>query len=298
MSNKVMGVDSATWTEEEKKAVMAKMRSFRKNGNGRLGYKDPFRLAIETNNFPDPTKQWKPGQLAKFANEHVKCVFVCKRTQYYKSSPYKNTKVYYVGFLSDSNKYSFEEFRESPVKLLLESGKGMFYRLEKYKRLFERKNIDKDTTFIMCDDGIERTDIMVGMLKFMCAFAGCHYYNVSNAKILKKMIAEFDLFGPSTDKTGRHELKSTSGKVIRKNCPKYNPVKLYRLLLYAFEELSEMNVCPWINSESKKLFWSMAKFKRRTYVTLYLGLFYCVILKFRNMEKKSNQKKKKEKKEN
>ena len=94
MPNLVMGKDISKLTQEEKNALMAEMRSRRKNGNGRVGYKNPYGLIIKTNNFEPPGGgRAKPGVLAKTVNEHVKCVFVCPREIYQSETAYGQTKI-------------------------------------------------------------------------------------------------------------------------------------------------------------------------------------------------------------
>lgn len=270
MGNIVMGKDISTLTQEEKNALMAEMRSKRKNGNGRSGYKNPNGLIIQTNNFPIPGRKRKPGEMAKFANEHIKCVFVCPRELYPSETAYKQTKIYFVGFLSDSNKFSFEEFRESPPKQVSSEFKGIEYRLLKYCQLFQRKNIDKDTTFVLCKDDIKSIDFMPSMLKFIWAFSGCDYLKVSKAEIAGKLIREY-------------RVKKLE---VSKKCKTYKPRAINNLLQEIYFEIVNMGICPWITQDTKKTILALSQYKKHSQILVSLGLFYSVIVKFRRIESK------------
>jgi len=282
MAKFVMGKDIASLSQDEKNDLMAKMRSFRKNGNGRLGYKDPSGLIIKTNNFEPLTPiKVPPGQFAKKYNEHVKCVFVCQREIYSEKTAYKQSKIYYLGFLSDSNRFSFEEFRESPPKSVKNEFGGIEYRLKKYCQLFEKKNIDADTTFVLCSDGMKSTDFMAAMLKFMRSFSGCEYSQVSKAKIIKKYIAEYGII--SKKATPKIFPKRS---VVYKNCENYKPKMLNTLLYEIYLYMTKEMMCPWLTPETREAVLSLPKQKKHSHILVSLGLFYSVILKFKRMESK------------
>ena len=271
MGNIVMGKDISTLTQEEKNALMAEIRSRRKNGNGRTGYKNPNGLIIQTNNFPIPGKKKKPGEMAKFANEHIKCVFVCQRELYPIKTAYKQTKIYFIGFLSNSNKFSFEEFRESPSKLVTDELKGIEYRLLKYCQLFQRKNIDKDTTFVLCKDGVKDTDFMPSMLKFIWAFTGCSYSRASKADIAAKLIREY-------------RIKKLD---VAKKCKNYKPRAINTLLQEIYLNIVNLGVCPWITEDTKNAILLLSQYKKYSQMLVSLGLFYSIIVKFKRMASKS-----------
>lgn len=282
MGKIVMGKDMSTLTQEEKDALMAEMRA-RRNGNGRKGYRSPDRKIISTNNFPDSSKDKKVGKFAKFANEHVKCVFVCLRELYSEKTAYRQTKIYLIGFLSDSNKYSFEEFRESPPKAA-QNADGIKYRIDKYRQLFEKKNIDKDTTFVLCTDGLKDSDFMPVMINFMRGFSGCDFIRIKKAKILKKLIKEYHVFDDKKYLIFKDIKRKNS--IIYNNCEKYKPALLNRLLYLVYEYMVDNKFCPWITTETKNLINELSMKKRHSHVLLELGLFYSVIVKFKRIQNK------------
>ena len=237
-------------------------------GNGRLGYKDPNGLIIKTNNFEPltPIKK-KAGEFSKKYNEHVKCVFVCKRELYSEKTAYSQTGIYYIGFLSDSNRFSFEEFRESPPKSVKSEFDGIYYRMLKYCQLFEKKNIDRDTTFVLCVDGIKKTDFMAAMLKFMRSFSGCECLKVSKVKIIRKYISEYGIFS-----------KKTTPKVfpkrslVYKNCETYKPQMLNTLLHEIYLYMTKEPMCPWLTPEIRSTVLGLSRQKKHSHILVSLGI--------------------------
>ena len=282
MGSFLMGKDISKLTQEEKNALMAEMRSKRHGTNGREGYRNPYGLIIKTNNFEPPGGgRAKPGVLAKTVNEHVKCVFVCPREIYQSETAYGQTKIYYIGFLSDSNRYSFEEFRESPPKNVNDELGGIKYRMMKYCQLFQKKNIDRDTTFILCNDDVKETDFMAAMLKFIWAFSGCTYSRVSKAEIIRKYIREYGIF--SKKATPKVFAKRSA---VYKNCKTYKPRMISLLLHEIYLYLAREGICPWVTPETKDMVLSLPKQKKHSHELVSIGLFYSVIVKFRRIANK------------
>ena len=282
MPKLIMGRDITTLSKEEMAELMAEMRSRRKGTNGREGYRNPNGLVVRTNNFPDPTKKRKVGELAKLSNEHVKCVFICPREIYQDSTAYGQIKIYYIGFLSDSNKYSFEEFREAPPKCVKDEFGGIKYRLQKYSQLFEKKNIDKDTIFVICkDETMKETDFMVALLRFIRAFTGCEFLKTSKVKLIKEYVREYGIFRTGKDKFNRRPTQSA----ILKNCEIYKPRMINALIYDIYEYIAKQGICPWITKETHDIVLNLPKQKKHSHQLVSLGLFYSVIVKFRKMSR-------------
>lgn len=279
MGKIVFGKDISKATQEEKNELMKKMRSYR-NGNGRTGYRMPDRQAIFTNNFPE--KEWKPGNLKRKCNEHIKCIFICTRELYTIKTAYGGTKIYYVGFLTDSNKFSFEEFRDAPSSKINDETKGIKHSLEKYIKLFSMKNIDKDTEITLCTDGMdEKNDLMPLLLNFMSKFTLSKLRRVSKKDILKRFMLEYKSFD--------------SSDAIYNNAYKYKDITIIKNMVKIYNYIAENKLCPWINEEIIGFVGKLSIKKKHSFVVVNLGLLYSLIIKF---NRQINEKIKFDKKQN
>lgn len=274
MSNRFFGKDEKLLSEEEKLALAAEMRSRRKNGNGLKGRSRPDAQAFHTDNFElNSSKNGKKSiGLAKYSNEHVKCIFICARDLYPSKRAYGESQIYYVAFLSDSNRFSFEEFRDSPSKTVKNKDNIAGYRVQKFDRMFSQKNIDKDTDVFICMDGIRYKQYFFLQVKMMCHFVGTFLRKTTKATILKKMIHDYEIF---------------KNKAIYKNCSSYSREKLNSTLLLVYKFLVENNLCPWMTEEKRTLALSLSKYKKYSFVLADVGLFYAIILKYSRMISKA-----------
>ena len=280
MGKKPFGKDFSSMTKEEIAKIMAEWRS-RRNGNGRKGYRMPDAQRIHTDNFKDPNKEWHPGMPLKSVNEHVKCIFICVRDIYPKDQAYGQMKTYYIGFLSDSNRYSFEEFRDLPSSLVKDKEHSAKYRILKYKSMFAHKNIDKDTEITVCVDGMNmNSDLMPIMLKFMVSFTCSKISRIKYPKIIRKFIKEYRLFGKQ-------------GETISKNCEKYKDIsRIHKIFDMIYDFVAENKICPWITVEHRDEILTYTRYKRYSRMIVELGLLYTLIVKFNYLQ---NRKLKEEK---
>ena len=287
MGKYVLGKEIAKLTPEERKELMAGWRARRKNGgkgnNGRLGYRSPDRMLLSTNDFPDPTKKYRPGEPKKSVNEHIKGVFVCRRRSYPEKRAAKSQNIYLLGFITDSNKYCFETFYED-LSNHIDPRKGFVSYLRKYRMLFEKKNIDKDTYFLICTDDINFNDLMPQTLQFMQSFLGCQYRKITKADLVKKLTMEYKPFDESNSIFVGGKRKKEKNSLIINNCIKYKSNVIDDLLDAIFEFLAKSNVCPWMTQEKRDIIWSLSKYKRGSFVLVSLGLFFTVLAKYKNAQ--------------
>lgn len=275
MPRKFFGRDLASLSPEEKKAISAEIRSKRK-GNGRLGYRSADAQLFETNNFELPESQSKKkSSFAAENNEHIKCVFVCARDLYPSERAYGSTPIYLVSFLSDSNRFSFEEFRDSPSKIVKERKRDDIsgYRVSKFFRLFSNKNMDGDTDFYVCMDEISQYGYFFQQIKTMCCFLRMHLRTTDKIKVLKKILSEYEVF-----KTNR----------TMKNCENYPAVRLNATMLNVYRFLAENRLCPWISEEEYAKIFKLSKFKKYSIILSRFGLLYVLILRYAKMLSKKN----------
>ena len=273
MGRFLMGKELSSMTKEEIDEAMAKMRAARKNGNGRLGLKNPDAQMFSTNNFPIEGKEHQPfARGTKYKHEHIKSIFVCARELYSKKTAYSQTPIYLIGFLSDTNRISFEEFRDyvsSQVKFVTDE---QTYRLQKFHQMFSKKNIDKDT-FISIDlSGISKNEFIYKQIKLMCSFTDSRLKEVSDADIIRFLLRKFKVY-----KT----------RYTYNNCVNYNKRKINETFIKIYKFLASVKVCPWITDEELNFLKSVHMHKRHSYMTVELGLFFTVLRKFDALMRKT-----------
>lgn len=274
----VLGKKIYQISEEERKQLMAEWRARRKGGpNGRLGYRKASGLEFKTNNFEiGDTKRRNSGSFGKKLNEHVKAVFISKREIFNPNA--REQKTYYISFLSDSNRFSFEEFRENPEGDETKITSQIRHVLRRYCALFQMKNIDENTMIVMCVDEIQKNDLINILIRFMSSLNGCVVNEVSRAKILKKIMSKY------------HPCQNYD-YVIRK-CDKnaFSKKVLYNYFTTAFNFIADNKLCPWITEKEQQLVKEKMTLKRRrSYVFSHIGLLYALIRLFERFERKEKE---------
>lgn len=263
----VLGHDITSMTQEEKNKLMADWRARRKNGNGRLGLKNKDAQFFHTDDFATGKKR-KIGQRQKHANEHIKCIFVCARDLYPKKYARAQRPIYLFGFLSDSNRYSFEEFRDTKGPQVIDTTDEGSYRLEKFARLFRKKNIDKKTYIIIDIDGMSERQYVYNQIILMASFTEARVKLIKNADLIETIGREYSIY---------------KSEKIYKNCDKYKSVVLTKIIGEIYDFVAQNKLCPWITEESNRFIESLSVYKRRSYKILHLGLFFALLRKFNIM---------------
>jgi len=263
----VMGKDVLSMTQEEKNQMMAEWRSRRKNGNGRLGLKNKDAQFFHTDNFETGQKR-KIGQRQKHANEHIKCIFVCARDLYPSKYAYAQRPIYLFGFLTDSNRYAFEDFKDTKGPQVTDTVDEGSYRLEKFARLFRKKNIDKKTYIIIDIDGISEKQFVYNQIILMASFTEARVKLVKNSDIIKTLCREYNIY-----------------KYVKyyENCDNYHRSTINKMFTDIYKFVVENKLCPWITEENWKFIDSLVKYKKRSYKILHLGLFFSLLRKFNIM---------------
>lgn len=267
----VLGKKIYQISEEERKQLMAEWRA-RRDGNGRKGFRKPSRLTVPTDNFEivNSDKKWTVGHYKKDFNEHIKCIFICKREIF--RPKISEPQVYFIGFLSDSNRFSFEELREAS-----EGNEGRIvsrfrYMLYKYFNIFGKKNIDKDTTIVLASDEINKYNTMYLIISFIRSFSNCTLKRANRNMILKTLMSEYQT--------------CPEYKTVIKKSKNYKKRWTYVYLRQIFDYVIENKLCPWLTEEDKRMVdQDLTLKRRRSYVLVHMGLLYALILVFKQFQK-------------
>lgn len=216
----------------DKNAFMAWMRSHvNKENIGRKPNKpiDDFELenAVRAKGLR-PIKKWK--------NEHIKCVTITEKEPY----PDKDVcKVYIVGFLTDSNRFSFDYYRDNPNNDKRIVNPGLF-RLERAYNLFCNKRIDTETVMIACVENYSDRDFFPLVLNFVSRLTGSLFYKVTVPDIVFALDNELNIFR-------RQDKSKRKSAYFRKLSRAYLFVKFNEE--YAF--VADSGFCPWITGLEK-----------------------------------------------
>lgn len=277
MGKLLFGKEISSMSKEELAEKMKLMRSKRKNGNGRLGKKNKENFSTgKIEDFKDETKKRNGNGPRRFNNEHIKCVFVCSRELYPSKTAKAQTPIYLIGFLTDSNKYSFEQYRDTSSVNQYKVTKNIgANRVKKFSEIFQQKNIDSETLMIIDMDRAKEDHFFMQQLRLMLSFTGCRSREVCAADIIEKIVSEYDVY--TTDKT-KSSCKTYSLKGINKVFSK----------IYSF--IAENSLCPWITVSEKELLDSIWKYRKHSLKLLHIGLFYSLIVKYQKMLKNAKRK--------
>ena len=260
MGKLMLGKDIDTMSKEEIAEVMAKMRAMR-NGNGRKGIKNKNVRNLETNDFP--LENPDPKLHGKYKNEHIKAIFVTTK-EVYRFSKAK-IPIFIFGFLTDSNKYAFEEFRDYARSQSKNNVDHNAYRIRRFNQMFGKKNIDKETYVVVDATNIPKESFVYTQLAVMAKYNEAKLKWVTNHEMVRKFIKEYRIY---------------KNRTVFNNCHTYGKKQMDKIFAEIYVFIVENSLCPWINKESLDEINSLFKYKRHSYTIAELGLFYAVLRKF------------------
>ena len=271
----ILGKRLSSMTKEEIDETMVKIRSKRKGTNGRLGYRNPDSQLFVTNDFQlENTPKLKFGEHRRKYNEHVKCIFVCARELYSENQSFVERPVYLIGFLSDSNRYSFEEFRDYKGTHVKNIAENDSYRVQKFYHLFKNKNINKNTHVLINMDGIKENHFIYLELKLMTIFAEAHFREIKSFEMIRSLVREYRVY---------------KRKSVYRDCENYDSNRINKVFSEIYDFIVENKICPWICEENKNIIRSMAKYKQHSFTLLHLGLLLALIRKYNLMLKQTSE---------
>lgn len=254
---------------DDKKSFMAWMRSRIKNKTGR-------KINRKTENFlVEKTLESKNTMKdSKSSNEHIKCVSISLKDAY----PRNNTiRSYIIGFLTDSNRFSFEILRDNTSGK--NSTKPGVYRLKKMHSMFMHKRIDENTVIVSCIDAKFRIEFIPILINFISNMVGCDFLSINVPRLIFILDSELNIFRKSSSKI------RTLSHI--KNID--NPT-LYKRLHEAYDFVRQSGACPWIGDSMIRKDMKLTSRALRSIEISELAMLIAMIRSYKNLRKNLKRK--------
>ena len=221
------------------------------------------------------SKPFSKGVFLREMGEHVKSIYICGAE--ISGGAYKKSPTYYIGFLSDSNKFTIERYIDMPQGNLKKPG---VYRLIKFRTIFCGKNIDSNTDILLNDDLVDMNEFLPTALTVVRSLLACTINRVNT----RKMIYEYD-------KTfGCIDLYGKTPATKRKNLEKAKDATIKRYLKRIYEFVYKNKICPWINDESKMQQEGGSRSNiKYAKMNVELGLYYTILFRYNRNKNKTKK---------